>query len=104
MSQLDIFAALEARDEALGRVEANADERWKAEALAAVRHLARMLPEFTTDDVWARLGDSYPHEPRALGAVMKTAAAAGLIEPTDRIRTSHRPECHARPVRVWRSI
>jgi len=104
MTQLDIFAARAARDEALTVVDAGAPADWKAAALDAVRHLARMLPEFTTDDVWVRLRGNAPAEPRALGAVMQHARALGLIEPTDRIRTSARPECHARPVRVWRSL
>jgi hypothetical protein len=72
-----------------------------------VKHLARMRPEFTTDDVWEHLFQNdlpMPHEPRALGAVMVAAARARIIAPTDRYTPSARPECHRRPVKIWRSL
>jgi predicted SPOUT superfamily RNA methylase MTH1 len=99
--QLDIFAAIAARDEAVERVGRAAPAEWYGYALAVVQRLAERLDDFTTDDVWQAL-TVRPPEPRALGAVMVTAKNAGLIEPTDRTRQSSRPECHARPVRVWR--
>jgi hypothetical protein len=49
-------------------------------------------------------GHDAPHEPRALGALMREAARNGLIEATDRVRPSERPQCHMNPKRVWRSL
>lgn len=96
------------RDEALERVRQAALEAWLREAENAVRELAFGRPEFTTDAVWAYLdrhGTPLPHEKRAMGAVMRAAHKQdGLIEPTERFVKSVRPEHHAGPVRVWRSL
>ena len=98
--------ATDARDRALDRVAAAADQRWASAATMAVRALAESREAFTTDAVWAlllRMGASIPDEPRALGAVMRRCRDVGWIEPTDRTVLSSRPETHARPIRVWRS-
>jgi hypothetical protein len=102
---LDLAAAIAARDEAVNRVGANADPDWVAHALHAVWCLATTTDEITTDDVWDALGSTTgTHEPRALGSVMKRAAALGYVKPTDRYRPSARAACHARPVKVWASL
>lgn len=109
MDQLSFFdaaGAIIARDEAIARVEENAEPVWKKAATMAIRSLAVELDEFTTDDVWEWLYSmaiEAPHEPRALGAMMLQASRDGLISPTDRVRKSARPVCHANPKRVWRS-
>lgn len=106
-SLFDVPAGIEARDQAIEQVEAHADPTWKLHATAAIRWLARTRPEFTTDDVWQELhvrNHGGPREPRALGALMVAAAKQGLIEPTDRYVPSQRPDCHRRPVKVWRSL
>lgn len=105
-SLFDVPAAIEARDEALERVEQNASKVWTALALATVLDIANNKAEFTTDDVWEalnQLGAEDPHESRAIGAVMRNAAKDGLIRPTDRYLPSQRVACHRRPVRVWHS-
>ena len=62
------------------------------------------VPEFfTTDAVWDGL-EVEPTEPRALGPILMRAARKGLCEPTDQYRNSRRVQCHARPMRVWRSL
>lgn len=92
------------RDEALTRVEANADASWKRHVMRIIHDLAVERRSFTTDDVWARVDPGAgTHEPRAMGAMMRQAAKAGLVRPTDSYVESSRPECHARPVRVWES-
>ncbi len=59
--------AKQARDEAVDRVDRNANEQWKQNAFAAVRRLALRGTEFTTDDVWAELGtEEGTHEKRAM--------------------------------------
>jgi len=73
--------------------------------MAVLYTLASERQRFTTDEVWARLDpDMRTHEPRAMGAMMRQAAKAGLITATDGYEQSTRPECHARPVRVWQSV
>ena len=57
---------------------------------------------FTADDVWEKLGDDKPAEPRAMGAVLTQLARDLTIEPTGEHRDSDRPECPGRPVRVWK--
>ena len=97
-AQLDKVAAIAA-------ASAKADRAWLRAAMAAVRHLATVLDEFTTDHVWACLpNDVRTHEPRAMGAVMRDAMKEGVIAPLDRYEMSTRPACHCRPVRVWKSL
>lgn len=95
--------------EAIDRVELNADNRWKEAAAEVVRRVASDRAEFTTDRIWALLEKDHPnlgppHEPRAMGAVMRKAAKAGLIEKTDRVTRTERPEAHRRDITVWRSL
>lgn len=96
-----LFDAIEARDEAITQVGGAAPSAWMDEARAAVIHVAVRTKDFTTDDVWERLGDSTPPEPRAMGAVMKSLSSAGKIVATGHYRKSVRVQCHARPVAVW---
>lgn len=104
-TQPDLFSAAEGerrRDRALARVGANADAGFVAEARIAIKR-AMMQGTFTTDDVWALIDPRHTtHERRALGAVMKQLQRSGDIVPTDLYVPSARPECHRRPVRVWR--
>lgn len=89
------------------QVDDNADRAWRRMAGRAVRYISRTWPTFTTDQVWAVLDEHTnlkTHNPRALGAVMLAAKKEGLIESLDEWRTSARPACHGRPVRVWRRV
>jgi hypothetical protein len=92
-------------DAALQRVEDNADAEWKQAALEATRLCAVEMPEFTTDQVWRVLARTEygTHEPRAMGAIMRQAVALGWVKPSNEYRTSERPECHKRPVKIWTS-
>lgn len=95
-------------DLAIDRAEAGADPAWLAAAYAAIGKVCAMRAageDLTTDAVWCVLerdGVPPPREPRAIAAVMRRAAKCGLIEKTDRTKESVRPECHGRPVSVWR--
>ncbi len=75
-------------------------------AVKAVVKLAKTKRSFTTDDIWAALPASATAgvEPRALGAIMTSAQDQGAIKATGRYKPSKRPECHRRPVRVWKSL
>ncbi len=100
--QLDMFAGEAKRDEALANVQRGA-ETW----VARVIDLIRMAPrgtELTTDGLWvgARALGLKVAEPRAMGAALNNARKLGLVEATGVYRKSERPECHARPILVWR--
>ena len=99
-----LFDAEQARDEAIARVEAHAPEGWLQRAHDTVQLVALARFDFTTDQVWDALGEDRPQEPRALGAVMKAMARDGKIRATGEYRKSHRADCHARPVAVWRVV
>lgn len=100
-----VLTAERAADEAIERVGRNADPNWKQAALEAVCIIALdRRQRFTTDDVWELLdqqGVRATHEPRALGAVIRTAQSKGLIQSTGEYVKSKRIECHGRPVMVW---
>ena len=103
----DALAAIKARDKAIEQVERNADPLWKRNAWSVIVMFARTGQPFTTDDVWEFMhqnGMETPREPRAMGAVIANACREKIIESTDRYVQSQRPECHRRPIRVWRGV
>ena len=89
--------------EGMQRAADHADSAWLQAANRIVQQLARSQEPFTTDQVWYRLEQAgvATHEPRALGAVMRRAAKAGLVEQVG-YRPTSRPEAHARPIPIWR--
>ena len=102
----DPVASALAKSQSMEQVERNADDAWKADAKGTVRFLAQTRETFTTDDVWFVL-DKLPsrtHERRAMGAIMRWAATAGLIHDTNAMVKSVRVDCHSRPIQVWRSL
>lgn len=102
----DAEASTIARETAIEQVDDAASVTWKAEAFVAVAHVCETREEFTTDAVWALLDErkvGIPREPRAMGAIMRKAVAAGLCLPTDRTSKSVRVECHRRPLQIWQS-
>ena len=107
MNLLDIIAATEAKEQAIAQVATSTDPKWFAECYRIVVATATNTNDFTTDDIWQALADARlptPHEPRAIGAVLRQVASDGLICPTDTYQPSARVACHARPVRVWRRV
>lgn len=94
------------RDEAIDQVEEHAQEEWKKAAYNVVVYIAKHRVEFTTDAVWSLLDriSFVTHENRAMGAIMRRAANRGVCVRTDRTTQSVRPECHRRPIRIWRSL
>lgn len=97
-SQLDLSLGVEHRDRALDAV-ASSHAAWCVSAIAVIRTISTGC-EFTTDELWSKLPK--PTEPRAMGAAIRDARKLGLIHSTGRYIKSHRPECNARPVAVWR--
>ena len=104
------MTAEDLRDEAVERVEAHADPTWLDEAYTAIATVCMFRGqggEFTTDAVWAvldRAGIESPHEPRAMGPVIRRAVGSHLIEWTGQTRTSTIPHGHRRIVRVYRVL
>lgn len=87
------------------KAAAGSPSEWIVEARRAVVFTATVRALFTTDQVWWRLTDVEKNpEPRALGAVMRWAAKAGIIEATGEWKESVRTSCHGRPARIWRSL
>lgn len=102
MSDLTLFDALRARDEAMARVDEAADSVWKDQALEAIRVTCEQLHEFHVDDVW-KIGElERTREDRALGPQMRRAAALGWCRKTDRVRPSIRSHGSGKP--VWVSL
>jgi len=104
----DIKRGRELREEAISAVRKHAHEQWKKDAFTAVIAVALKHDEFTTDRVWKKLAedcpDSYTHEPRAMGAIMRDAGKEEICIRTNRVEDSARVSCHLRPLAVWRSL
>lgn len=79
------------------------DNNWKELAYATVRKVAESKSEFTPDDIWAT-GLQKPNDARALGAVMRRANSAKLIEKTGRVQPTTQPESHGTDITIWRSL
>lgn len=99
----DAEAANAARDAAVARVSAGQKALIKR-LTAIVLRVAHSGSDWTTDEVWAALGDDAATvaEPRILGAVIRQLAVDDRIRATGAYRNSTRPACHSRPVKVWR--
>lgn len=76
---------------------------WLWAAVEAIKQLAEMKDEITSDDVWMMLDGTISTEARSMGAAFKTAMYRGYVRSTDRVRPSARPQCRQRPVRIWLS-
>ena len=91
-----------AKAASIDAVEAAASETFLSFVLARILALPAGT-WFSTDNLWDDLpADITTREPRAMGAVMRRAANLGLITNTGTFEKSHRPECHRRPVALWR--
>lgn len=101
------FNASESRSaaaEGIERADESADPDWKARADDAIERVARMMPEFTSDDVWEHGGLGGTRENRALGPRMRSAAQRGIITATENFRPTRQVKSHSSPARVWRSL
>jgi len=93
-----------AREDGINRAEEHSPSEWRATALKALNHVARMQLTFTSHDVWRRLEElsvEKPHEESAMGAVFRQASKAGLIEKTGRYVPSQMVQCH-RDIAEWK--
>ena len=95
-------------NEAIGRVDKNAVERWKALAYRAGRYLAERHEEIDSQMIHDALARYYPdvktHEYRAFGPIMRRLARDRVLERTDRTRKSGQRKNHDRDLRIWKSL
>ena len=91
--------------------EDGASIRWLALAGDCVTLCAAVLPQFTTDDVWAALERSgrdiiqSERNPSAIGVVMQAAKKSGTIRKVEGVTvTSTRPSRHGQLLRVWTAV
>lgn len=91
-SQPSLWEALVAADEAIKRVDENADEGWKRAAAQAVWDRSRLAVSFTTDDVMEDLDNMgvVTHDNRALGPVMRRMLNKGIIHEIGMTRSRRR--------------
>ncbi len=100
---LDDAIAAQARELAISAAARHADTDWATAALDAVKQVAQRHAEFTTDavlEILATLPVKTP-ELRALGPVMRDAAARGWCSRTDRVVNSSSVSRHRAPKSVW---
>ena len=95
-----IAAGMKAADE-------HADGRWKHWFDSCVLGAALKKAEITSDDVLTEI-EALPNPPNthnlaAIGPAMKRAAAMGILEYTDRVKRSERPDKHGNRQNVWKS-
>ena len=89
---LPLFEARALKEEALERVERNANSEWKDAALKSVQHRARHCASVTANDVFADLEQLglHTHENRAL--VLCSEGAEAWLDREDRSHRSFHPQ------------
>jgi hypothetical protein len=92
------------RAEALFQQLTPAPSEWIANGIKAVRLVAEVVEEFTTDDVWSEIERPAVADSRTIGVVMRLAQKESICEPTDSVRPSRFKSHGGRPLRVWRSL
>jgi len=91
----------------MSQVDENANERWKHIFDACVLAAARKKPQITSDDVLTEI-ESLPNPPSthnlaAIGPAMVRARNMGILEHTNTVKRSERPDKHGNRQNVWRS-
>lgn len=105
MNQLPMWDAIEARNEAMARVESHSAP-WAAVAMDALRDVAKVRSIVSSEDVWACLdarGIPRPVEGRAMGPVMARAVKQGILDPLGYDRGTD-PKHHRDILRTYRSL
>ena len=104
---MSVSEAVAAREEAIARVDANADRKWKAAYYASIIWCARELDALTTDDVRDRMKDHFPElstpTPSASGPIIRRAATNGIISKTNH-QNMTRDKIRHRDLTVWYSL
>ena len=94
---------------AMAASQASANAKWTAlqQNLVdqAIRKMARMMPEFTADQVWYELGASFPVT-KGMTARLLVAQREGVIKNSGEITFAERGGVHdhAQRLTVWQSL
>jgi hypothetical protein len=102
--QIQLFDSRAQRDIGIARI-AMKNEPWMQRALAMLREMASQEVEATGEEmrVWLLAhGLDHPTKPHAWGALTRTAALAGILTDTGRIRQMKIKQSHARRTPIWR--
>jgi len=92
------------KEKGMGRAELSEEisaSGWNARADAAIRALALLRIEFTSEDVTKRVGLP-ARSTGAVGARMNAAARRGIIKWTGRMVNAKRPNQHSALLKQWR--
>jgi hypothetical protein len=106
----DLNASLQAKREAMDRVEANANEEWKRVMYELGVEVAKRMPLLITDDIYILYHTSWQtaktHEERAMGPIMQRLAKNGIIRKSKIFLPipSRRPRLHGVPKQIWESL
>jgi hypothetical protein len=110
MNQPSLFDVVEPSPTAIGLARsADSARKWTDDEVRhvhnAIEACIRFLPEFTADDIWSRLPDTFPVT-KGLASQLSLFARQGRIEATDRTRKSTRggEHCHGQRLTIWRSL
>jgi hypothetical protein len=98
---------LRARERAIHSVEDHTQQWWREEAFKAADRVMRRMESFTTDDIWIDLekrGVESPHEPRAMGPIVRVLTGSGEIKFTGAYTQSVIPRGHGRTVKIYTVI
>lgn len=88
------------RDEALAKVQENAELEYRAAFARIVADFARMGRSFTSEDVTARIGMPPSGSPNAVGALTRAAAMRHGFVKVGRTK-AQRTNQHASEITVW---
>jgi hypothetical protein len=92
----------------MDRAERHADPHWKRCMLESAKAVAERKPFFDSEDVVRWCQQHHPnattHEQRAIGPLMRSAAALGYCVVTDHWNKSTLPQNHRRPMMAWYSL
>jgi len=94
---------------AMAASQASANAKWTAlqqnQVDVAIRKMARMMPEFTADQVWYELGATFPVT-KGMTARLLVAQRQGVIKNSGTITYAERGGVHdhAQRLTVWQSV
>ena len=94
---------------AMAASQASASAKWtsaqQGQVDIAIRKMARMMPEFTADEVWYELGATFPVT-KGMTARLLVAQRQGVIKNSGTITFAERGGVHdhAQRLTVWQSV
>ena len=104
MTQSTIFEAERRATEGMEASYKNSDSQWREAVEDQLREVLATKETFTSEDIIGPVEERgvFTKTNSALGAIIRGAQRAGVIEPTGQYTMSVRPSRHRAPLRVWR--